>query len=142
MKIGIVTAQFNSEVTIRLQEGALSLLRRHGLKDSQILSLNVPGAVEIPLIAQKLFEAGCDGVVAIGCVIRGDTTHYDSVCRMTESGCMDVMLRFGKPIAFGVLTTENEEQALDRAGGSEGNKGADAAAVLIDMIEKCRSLSR
>jgi 6,7-dimethyl-8-ribityllumazine synthase len=137
MKIGVVTAEFNRDITERLEQGALRVLEQARV---EIVRIRVPGAVEIPLMAQALLKHGCDGVVALGCVIRGETSHYDSVCRMVEAGCNQVMLEFTKPIGFGVLTTENDEQAMDRAGGAHGNKGAEAAEVTLMMIRKIKTL--
>lgn len=131
MRVGVVTARFNSEVTEKLEEGALSLLEEN---EVEVLNVKVPGAVEIPLACQTLFDAGCDGVVALGAVIRGETSHYDYVCNSVERGVTQLMLEYKKPIGFGVLTTENEEQAFDRAGGKHGNKGAEAAQVMLEMI--------
>jgi 6,7-dimethyl-8-ribityllumazine synthase len=130
LKIGVVTARFNSEVTEKLEEGAISYLENC---DVEVLAVKVPGAVEIPLACQALLEAGCDGVVALGAVIRGDTSHYDYVCNSVERGITALMLQYSAPIGFGVLTTENEEQALERAGGKHGNKGEEAAQVVIEM---------
>jgi 6,7-dimethyl-8-ribityllumazine synthase len=134
IKIGVVTAKFNSEVTYKLEFGALSFLEKVGLLSSQIKSVRVPGAVEIPLAAKAMLENGCDAVVVLGAVIRGDTAHFDYVCSSVERGVTHLMLETGKPIGFGVLTTENEEQAMDRAGGPCGNKGAEAAEVVIEML--------
>lgn len=132
LKIAVVTARFNHEITSLLEAAALDLLE--GL-NCEILAVSVPGAVEIPLTIQALFEAQkVDGAVALGAVIRGETTHYEEVCRSVERGCSILMLEHKKPIGFGILTTENEEQALARAGGEHGNKGADAAQVVIEMI--------
>ena len=131
MRIGVVTARWNSEITDKLEEGALSYLE--GVDHVEVIAVKVPGAVEIPLACQALLERGCSGVVALGCVIRGDTTHYDYVCQSVERGVTTLMLQYQKPIGFGVLTTENEEQAHDRAGGKHGNKGAEAAQVVLEM---------
>lgn len=132
LKIAVVTARFNSEVTEKLHEAAIQFLEQLGV---EIFSVSVPGAVEIPITIQALFEAQkVDGAVALGAVIRGDTTHYEEVCRSVERGCTTLMLQYKKPIGFGVLTTENEEQAFDRAGGVHGNKGHDAAQVVIEMV--------
>lgn len=131
-RVGIVTARFNSEITDKLEEGAISVLE--GIEGLEIFALKVPGAVEIPLAAQALFDQGCEGVVALGAVVRGDTTHYDVVCNSVERGVTALMLQYKKPIGFGVLTTENEEQAFDRAGGKHGNKGAEAAQVMLEMM--------
>lgn len=130
-KIGVVTSRFNEEITSKLEEGALNFLEELNV---EILSVRVPGAVEIPVVCKALLEAGCDGVVALGCVIRGETSHYDYVCNSVERGVTQLMLETGKPIGFGVLTTENEEQAFDRVGGKHGHKGTEAAQVVIEMI--------
>lgn len=130
-KVGVVTARFNSEITEKLENGALDLLEEAG---AEIYAVKVPGAVEIPLAVKMLFDHGCDGVVALGAVIRGDTSHYDVVCNSVERGITQLMLEYKKPIGFGVITTENEEQALARAGGEHGNKGTEAAQVTLEMI--------
>lgn len=140
LKIGMVTSRFNSEVTDKLEEGALEYLQSVDSDDIEILSIKVPGAIEIPLTVQTLLEQGCDGVVALGCVIRGETSHYDYVCSSVERGLSQLMLQYKKPIGFGVLTTENEEQALDRVGGNHGHKGAEAAEVTLEMIGLLREL--
>lgn len=132
IKVGVVTARFNSEVTEKLEEGALSYLE--SCEGVEVLAVRVPGAVEIPLTCQALFEAGCDGVVALGAVIRGETSHYDYVCSSVERGVTELMLVYNRPIGFGVLTTENDEQALARAGGAHGNKGTECAQVVMEMI--------
>ncbi len=132
IKVGVVTARFNNEITEKLEEGAISYLE--ACENVEIFAALVPGAVEIPLACQAFFEAGCDGVVALGVVIRGDTSHYDYVCNSVTDGVTRLMLDYKKPIGFGVLTTENEEQALARAGGTHGNKGEEAAQVVMEMI--------
>lgn len=131
VKIGLVTARFNQEITDKLEEGALDVLEE---SEVEIYAVKVPGAVEIPLACRELLLAGCDGVVALGAVIRGETTHYDYVCNSVERGISQLMLELGKPIGFGVLTTENEEQAYERVGGKHGNKGTDAALVTLEMV--------
>lgn len=133
-KVGIVTSRFNEEVTERLLEGALSQLKEKGVPAANIESIKVPGAVEIPLAAQLLLNSGCSGVIALGAVIRGETTHYDYVCNSVERGCSQLMMQTQKPVVFGVLTTENDEQAMDRVGGRHGHKGKDAADTLIEML--------
>lgn len=138
-KVGVVTARFNSEVTDKLEAGALSYLENTGL---EVLAVKVPGAVEIPLACKALFDAGCDGVVALGAVIRGETSHYDYVCNSVERGVTALMLEYNRPIGFGVLTTENDEQAMDRAGGKHGNKGEEAAQVVMEMIGLLNELSQ
>ena len=132
IKVGVVTARWNSEITQKLEEGAIAYLE--SCENVEIFAALVPGAVEIPLACQTFLEAGCDGVVALGAVIRGETTHYDVVCDSVTEGVTKLMLMYNKPIGFGVLTTENEEQALARAGGEHGNKGEEAAQVVMEMI--------
>ncbi|MCB0370368.1 MAG: 6,7-dimethyl-8-ribityllumazine synthase [Bdellovibrionales bacterium] len=132
VKIGVVVSLFNDEITAKLEEGALDYLE--GYENVIIELVRVPGAVEIPLTCQWLFDRSCDGVVALGAVIRGETSHYDYVCMSVTQGITNVMLANKKPIAFGVLTTENEEQALDRVGGRHGHKGQEAAQVVMEMI--------
>jgi len=139
LKIGLVTSRFNQEITSKLKEGALEVLRSSG-HEIEIKIIDVPGAVEIPLAAKWLLDKGYDGIVACGAVIRGETTHYEIVCNSVERGVTQLMLDQGKPIGFGVITTENEEQALARSGGEHGNKGADAARVCIEMLELKASL--
>ncbi len=141
LKIGVVTSRFNDEVTSKLENAALDYLSAVDL-DIEILSVRVPGAVEIPLACQALFLQGCEGVVALGAVIRGETSHYDYVCNSVERGVTALMLEHKKPIGFGVLTTENEEQAHDRAGGKHGNKGADCAQVVLEMIGLLENLQK
>lgn len=139
LKVGVVTARFNSEVTEKLEEGAISYLEDH---EVEILAVKVPGAVEIPLACKALLDLGCSGVVALGAVIRGETSHYDYVCNSVERGITALMLEYHTPIGFGVLTTENEEQAMDRAGGKYGNKGEEAAQVVIEMMGLLDELSK
>ncbi len=138
-KVGVVTSRFNEEITSLLEEGALSTLEESAV---EILSVRVPGAIEIPLACKVLLERGCDAVVACGAVIRGDTTHYDVVCNSVERGLTHLMLETGKPIGFGVITTENEKQARERAGGKHGNKGAEAAEVALEMLGLLRDLKK
>ena len=135
LKIGIVTSRFNEEITEALEEGATNFL--DSLKEEfeiDVWSVRVPGAVEIPLACQALLNRGCQGVVALGCVIRGETSHYDFVCNSVERGITHLMLDTGKPIGFGILTTENWEQAKARAGGQHGNKGSETAQCVVEMI--------
>lgn len=140
LKIGVVTSRFNSEVTDKLEQGALEYLEE--VDGVEVLNVKVPGAVEIPVACQALFEAGCAGVVALGAVIRGETSHYDLVCNSVERGVTQLMLEYQKPIGFGLLTTENEEQAFDRVGGKHGHKGREAAEVTIEMIGLLKSLKK
>ena len=134
-RIGVVTAQFNKDVTERLEKGAIAALKTAGLPKEQVTIVRVPGAFEIPLAIKFLFEAGCEGVVALGAVIRGDTAHFDYVCRSVERGCSHLQLEYGRPVGFGVLTTDNEDQALERCGGRHGNKGAEAVQAVLEMLD-------
>ncbi len=132
LKIGVVTSRFNEEITTKLEDGALDYLEQ---LDVEVLALRVPGAVEIALAAQALLEyQKVDGVVVLGAVIRGETTHYEEVCRSVERNCSRLMLDYKKPIGFGVLTVENEGQALARVGGAHGHKGSEAAQAVVEMI--------
>ncbi len=133
-KIALVTSRFNSNITENLEKGAYDRLLELGVKDAHIVRVRVPGAVEIPLAALHLLESDCDAVIALGAVIRGETSHYDYVCNSVERGCTQVMLQTKKPVVFGVLTTENEEQAAARIGGAHGHKGRDAAEVAVEML--------
>lgn len=135
IKVGIVASRFNEFITSKLLEGALDCLKRHEVKDEDIDVVWVPGAFEIPLIASKM--AGSeryDAVICLGAVIRGSTTHYDYVCSEVSKGIATVSLNSGIPVMFGVLTTENIEQAIERAGTKAGNKGYDCAASAIEMV--------
>lgn len=132
--IGVVTARFNEEITFKLEEGALARLAELGVAPTQIKRVRVPGAVEVPLAARWLIDAGCDGVIALGCVIQGDTKHFDYVCNSVERGCTELMLETKKPVIFGILTTDTDEQAEARVGGAHGHKGRDAAEVAIEML--------
>ncbi len=133
-KIGVITARFNSPVTEKLEKGALERLAEIGWRDEDIICVRVPGAVEVSLAAKMLIERGCQAVVALGAVIRGETSHFDYVCNSVERGCTQLMLETGCPIAFGVLTTENAEQAYARSGGEKGNKGEEAVDVVVEML--------
>lgn len=133
--IALIVSQFNPTITDKLLEGALETLASRGIPASQIRTVQVPGAYEIPLMAQHLLKKPeIAGVIALGAVIRGETAHFDFVAGESSRGLMEVMLSTHKPIANGILTTENEEQAWDRVGGAHGHKGADAAEVLLHMI--------
>lgn len=140
IKIGVVTSRFNEEVTSKLEQGALEFLEGCG-DDLEVYAVRVPGAIEIPLSCQTLLERGCDGVVALGAVIRGETTHYEFVSNSVERGLTELMLRYQRPIGCGVLTTENENQAWARTGGKHGHKGREAAQVTLEMIRLLRDLN-
>lgn len=141
LRVGIVAARFNDLIVDRLLEGAAGALRAHGVDDADVVVVREPGAVEVPLLAQALADRDdVDAVVALGCVIRGATSHYDHICAMVASGVTRVTLDAAKPVIFGVLTTENLEQAFDRAGGKLGNKGAEAAVAAIQTATALRAV--
>ena len=145
LRIAIVVARFNDLITTRLLDGALDALRRHGGDERLVEIAHVPGAWEIPLAAQVFAQSGrFDAVVCLGCVIQGATDHYDYVCGQTSSGIMNVGLNSNIPVTMGVLTTDNLEQALERAGSKAGNKGADAMLAAIEManlLERMKDVS-
>jgi 6,7-dimethyl-8-ribityllumazine synthase len=133
-RFGIVAARFNEFITAKLLEGALDALKRHSAADSDITVAWVPGAFEIPLAVQRMAASGkYDAVIAVGCVIRGGTPHFDYVAAETAKGIGLVSLNSGVPVLFGVLTTDSIEQAIERAGTKAGNKGASAAMAAIEM---------
>lgn len=134
-KIGIVVSRFNTPVTEKLEAGAIERAKELGLTEDHMMLVRVPGAVEIPMAVQLLLEQGCQGVAAIGAVIRGDTSHFDYVCNSVERGCTRLQLDYKKPVIFGVITTENAEQAYDRCGGKKGHKGKEAIDTLLEMID-------
>lgn len=135
MKVAIVAARFNEIIVNKLLGGAVDGLVRHGVLEENIDAAWVPGAFEIPVVAQKLAQSKkYDAIICVGAVIRGDTTHYDYVCNEVSKGIAQVGLNAGIPILFGVLTTENVEQAILRAGSKAGNKGYDCALSAIEMV--------
>lgn len=134
-RLGVVAALFNRHLVDPLLEGALDFLRHRGATDEDLWVVRVPGAWELPLALEELASSEtCDALIALGVVIRGETAHFDYICTEASRGCQDVSLRHRIPIGFGLLTTENEEQALARAGGSAGNKGAEAAEAAVHML--------
>lgn len=134
LKFAVINGRFNSLITKQLLEGALDGLRRHGVEENDIEMIWVPGAFEIPLVAQKLAESKkYDGVICLGAVIRGSTPHFDYVCAEVSKGVASAGMKTGVPIIFGVLTTDTIEQAVERAGTKAGNKGYDAALTAIEM---------
>ena len=140
-KIGIVVARFNEFITSKLLGGAVDTLVRHGISDDNISVAWVPGAFEIPLIAKKMAQTGnYDAVICLGAIIRGSTSHYDLVCNEAAKGVAQVSLEAGIPVMFGVITTENMEQAIERAGSKAGNKGSECAEGAIEMINLCRNI--
>lgn len=141
LKIGIVGARFNEFIVSKLIDGARDGLVRHGVGDDDITLAWVPGAFEIPLIAKKMAMSGkYDAVICLGAVIRGATSHYDYVCAEVSKGIAAVGLESGIPVLFGVVTTDNIEQAIERAGTKAGNKGYDCALSAIEMINLSRQL--
>ncbi|WP_373895344.1 6,7-dimethyl-8-ribityllumazine synthase [Virgibacillus natechei] len=134
LKIGIVVARFNEFINGKLLEGAVGTLKRHGLTDDNIDVAWVPGAFEIPLIAEKMANNTVyDAIITLGTVIRGATPHFDYVCNEAAKGVSNASVQSGKPVIFGILTTETIEQAVERAGTKSGNKGAEAAVSAIEM---------
>lgn len=134
MKIAVVSSRFNEPVTRQLYAGCIERLQEHGVTLAEEDVRWVPGAVEIPLIAKRYAERGYDAVICLGAVIRGETTHYDYVCQQVSYGCQRVALDYDVPVIFGILTTENGEQAFDRLGGKHGHKGRDAADTAMEMV--------
>ncbi|MFT7684667.1 MAG: 6,7-dimethyl-8-ribityllumazine synthase [Candidatus Azotimanducaceae bacterium] len=140
-KFVIVVARFNGFVVDGLESGALDALKRHGVNEKNILIVRVPGAFEMPLAAKKIAQAkDCDAIIALGAVIRGGTPHFDFVAGECASGLAKVSLEEQLPIAFGVLTTDSIEQAIERSGTKAGNKGADAAMSALEMVSLMRNL--
>ncbi len=141
LRVGIVVARFNEFITSKLLGGALDALHRHETKDEDVDVAWVPGAFEIPVVAKKMAESGkYDAVICLGAVIRGSTSHYDYVCNEVSKGVAQVGLATGVPTIFGVLTTENIEQAVERAGTKAGNKGADAAISAMEMASLLKKI--
>jgi 6,7-dimethyl-8-ribityllumazine synthase len=138
---GLVVGRFNEFITQKLYTGALDALKRHGAKDEEIEVAWVPGAFEIPLVAQKMAESGkYDAVITLGAVIRGSTPHFDYVCSEAAKGVAAVNMKTGVPTIFGVLTTDSIEQAIERAGTKAGNKGWEAAATAIEMANLLKQI--
>jgi 6,7-dimethyl-8-ribityllumazine synthase len=134
-KIGIVVAEWNDQITDSLLSAALEILISHGAKPKNINIKYVPGSFELPLAAQYLAsQKETDAVICLGCVIQGETRHFDFICDAVANGITNVGLKYNKPVIFGVLTTNNIQQALDRAGGKHGNKGEEAAITVVKML--------
>ncbi|SMC27723.1 6,7-dimethyl-8-ribityllumazine synthase [Clostridium acidisoli DSM 12555] len=141
LKIGIVAGRFNEFIVSKLVAGAIDGLKRHGVEDEEIDIAWVPGAFEIPLVADKMTKSDkYDAVICLGAVIKGSTSHYDYVCAEVSKGVAQVGLKSGKPVIFGVLTTDSIEQAIERAGTKAGNKGYDAAVSAIEMANLLKSI--
>jgi len=141
MRVAVVAGRFNEHVTRPLLDGALATLHEHGIDTASVPVYWVPGAFEIPLVAKRLAASGTlDAVVCLGAVIRGDTAHFEYVAGSCAEGVLRAALDTGVPVVFGVLTTDDEPQALDRAGSAAGNKGAEAAATAVEMVALLREL--
>lgn len=135
LRVAIAASRFNDFIVERLLTGAIDYLARHGLSGENLTVARVPGAFELPLICQKLAKSGkYDGIVALGAVIRGGTPHFDYVCAECAKGLAHVMLEQGIPLGFGLLTCDNIEQAIERAGAKAGNKGVEAAAAMLETF--------
>lgn len=140
-KIALVCSRFNNFIVDQLEAGCLDTLRRHGVADNDVTIVRVPGAFELPVVARKLALAGKhDAIIALGAVIRGSTPHFDHVAGACSGGLAAVARDSGVPVAFGVLTVDSIEQAIERAGTKAGNKGADAAMTALEMISLMRQL--
>lgn len=143
MKIGIVASRFNGFIVEQLLEGALDALKRNGIANSEVPVIWVPGAFELPLAAEQMAASGeVDAIIALGAVIRGETPHFDYVAGECARGIREASQRHRMPVAFGVLTTDNVEQALARAGSGDGNKGFDAAQAAIETLKALRGMAR
>ena len=141
LRVGIVVATFNEFITSKLLDGAQAALARHGVRDDDVTVASVPGSFELPLVAKKLAESGQhDAVICLGAVIRGETDHYEHVAGEAAKGIANVGLSSGVPVIFGVLTTDTLEQAINRAGGKQGNNGYGAGLAAIEMANLMRAL--
>lgn len=135
MKFGIIVAEWNYEITGALARGAVETLLKHGAKEENIIVKHVPGSFELTLGAQYLAEyTNADAIIVLGCVIQGETRHFDFICDGVTKGITNLNMKYNKPFIFGLLTTDNQQQALDRAGGKLGNKGDEAAVTAIKML--------
>lgn len=142
LKIGIAVAQWNRNITFEMRDAAIELLKEKGIERESIIVKEVPGSFELPLAAQMMLESDTDmdAVICIGCVIQGETRHFDFISQAVATGIMKVGLDYNTPVIFGVLTTNTMEQAIDRSGGKHGNKGVEAAASCIKMLALERNL--
>ncbi len=134
-RIAIIISEWNKEVTHALAAGAIKTLSNHNIPEENIIIKHVPGSFELPSAANTILQnPKIDAVICIGCVIQGETRHFEFICNATAMGIMEVGIKFAKPVIFGVLTTDNQEQALERAGGKHGNKGVEAAVTAMKML--------
>lgn len=142
MSVGIVVSEWNPEVTEKLKEAAVLTLLRQGVPESNITVEYVPGSFELPLAAQWMLEhLDVDAVICLGCVIQGETRHFEFICNTVSGAISNIGLNYARPVIFGVLTTDNMQQALERAGGTHGNKGVEAAVAAMKMINLSRKIS-
>lgn len=145
LRIAIVRSEWNNDITLRLQEGAVEALHRFGITDKHIRIVDVPGSFELPLGAQMTLEE-CDplpgAVICLGCIIRGETSHFEYVAEAVSQGIKDVGLKYNLPVIFGVLTDDTKQQSIDRSGGKYGNKGEEAAVTAVQMAVLQRRLRR
>ena len=142
-KIAIVLSRFNSTLSERLLEGALDCLLRHNVRKENITVVKVPGAFEIPITLEKLAQAKkFDGLIALGCLIRGATPHFDFIASQATKGILEVSLKYSIPITYGLITADTLEQALERAGTKAGNKGFEAALALLELLNVCEDISK
>ena len=143
MKIGVIVSRFNNFITVKLLEGALEGLKTHGGADDDLTVIHVPGAFEIPIVAARMSASGkFDALVCLGAVIRGDTPHFEYVCDAVTHGIRKAVWEYRIPISFGVLTTDNVQQAMERSGVKDANKGYEAALTAIEMVNVLRQLAR
>jgi 6,7-dimethyl-8-ribityllumazine synthase len=141
LRIGLVVSRFNDFICERLQQGAIDCLLRHGVAEDDLTVARVPGAMEIPVTAQRMARSGrYDAIICVGCVIRGETAHYDQVCAEVTRGVGSAALDSGLPITFGVVTVDNLQQALERAGAKGSNRGWDAALAAIEMVSLFKAM--
>lgn len=141
LRVGLVVSRFNDFICERLELGAIDCLLRHGVGEGEITIARVPGALEIPVAAQRMARSGrYDAIICVGCVIRGETAHYDQVCAEVARGVSSAAIDSSLPITFGVLTVENLQQALERAGAKGSNKGWDAALAAIEMVSLFKAM--
>lgn len=135
LRVAVITAEWNEEVTFSMRDGAIGFLKQYGIADKNLVVKQVPGSFELVIGSQLALEKDkVDGVIAIGCIIQGETPHFTFISQAVATGISDLNIRYGKPVIFGVLTTLNLDQAKERAGGKHGNKGIEAAASLIKML--------
>lgn len=140
-RVGLVVSRYHDDITGALRDGAIELYHRGGGRPEDLIEIWGPGTFELPVLAKALADRGdLDGVVALGCVIRGETSHFEYICQAAASGLTQISISTGKPVAFGVLTCDTTDEARERAGGERGNKGAEAMAAVIESIHAIRSL--